>query len=56
MEQKFRTGNKTLLAILIVERLVNYARSSTALDQGSGSSRACGNLYFHTGFKGFSYE
>lgn len=56
MEQKMRTGNKTLLVLLIVERLVNYVRSSTVLDLNcSSNSTACGNLYLHTGFKDFLY-
>lgn len=55
MEQKIRTGNKTLLVLLIVERLVNYVRSSTVLDQSSSNSRACDNLYLHTGFEDLLY-
>lgn len=56
VEQKVRTGNRMLLILLIVERLVNCIRSSTVLYKSSSNSRACGNLYSHTRFEGFLYE
>ena len=55
MEQQIGTGNKTSLVLLIVERIVNYVRSSTVLDHGSSNSRACGNLCLHVGFDDFLY-